>query len=179
MSKNSELFRNEWISVYQSEKGFTYCQRKSVDSIAALLYRMINGKYEFLIHYQPLPEIKQKKYWDQPYACPITGSIEDNQSPIDCCINEVKEEAGFYINRLNIKKIIKNIATTQMNEQVFNLLVDVTNLEQFPPKTDGSIFEAVAFNKWVDQEEFESILLNEYTLSSLHTLYLWFLKSIS
>lgn len=33
MSKNSELFRNEWISVYQSEKGFTYCQRKSVDSI--------------------------------------------------------------------------------------------------------------------------------------------------
>lgn len=91
----------------------------------------------------------------------------------------MKEEAGFYINRINIKKIIKNIATTQMNEQVFNLLVDVTNLEQFPPKTDGSIFEAVAFNKWVDQKEFESILLNEYTLSSLHTLYLWFLKSIS
>ncbi|VEU60529.1 Uncharacterised protein [Mycoplasmopsis bovigenitalium] len=176
MNKATKLFSNEWISVFKSDKGFTYCQRKSIDSIAALLFRKNGENLEFLIHYQPLPEIKEKKYWDESYACPITGSIEEKQSPIDCCINEVKEEAGFYINESNIKQMVKNIATTQMNEKVFNFLVDVSGLNENEPTTDGSIFEKVAYNKWVSRQELENILENQFTLSSLHTLYLLFIK---
>ncbi|WP_029608470.1 NUDIX domain-containing protein [Mycoplasma simbae] len=171
---NTKLFTNDWISVYESEKGFTYCQRKSINSIAALLYRKNKDKYEFLIHYQPLPEIEEKQNWDDLYACPITGSIEPDQSPLECVINEVFEEAGYKITPNNIKVENFAIATTQMNEKVFNFLVEASNLEQFPFSTDGSIFESVAQNKWVSETELCKILAKQIHLSSLASLYLMF-----
>ncbi|MCT4469741.1 NUDIX hydrolase [Mycoplasma sp. HS2188] len=175
MNKNEKLFSNEWMSVYKSQKGFTYCQRKSVDSIAALLYRHNGDQYEFMIHYQPLPEIKEKISWDQCYPSPVTGSIEENQLPIECCINEINEEAGYKITAKNIVSSSVAIATTQMNEKVFNFLVDVSGLKQGKITTDGSVFESVSYNKWYSQNEFANIVLNELTLSSLSSLYLLFL----
>lgn len=46
----------------------------------------------------------------------LLAAIEKT-SPIECCINEVNEEAGFDINESNIKQMVKNIGTTQMNEK--------------------------------------------------------------
>lgn len=176
--KNIELFSNEWMSVFKSEKGFTYCQRKSINSIAALLYKKINDEYIFMIHYQPLPEIAEKKSWDQCYPSALTGSIETNQSPIECCLNEVFEESGYKISEKNIKASSISIATTQMNEKVFNFIVDVSELIPDEIHTDGSIFESVSYNKWYDEHSFNDILQNELVLSSLNSLYLLFLKKI-
>ncbi|QBF34772.1 hypothetical protein EG856_02480 [Mycoplasmopsis phocirhinis] len=179
MSKNEKLFKNDWISVYKSAKGFTYCQRKSIDSIAALLYRKVNNHYQLMIHYQPLPEIKEKKFWDECYPCPITGSIETKQSPLQCCINEVLEEAGYSITKSNITATLTTIATTQMNEKVYHFLVDVTDLKQGSINTDGSVFESVSYNKWYNQSEFENIIYTNLQLSSLATLYLLFIAKFN
>ncbi|MBU4689475.1 NUDIX domain-containing protein [Mycoplasma zalophidermidis] len=175
MKNNTKLFQNDWISVFKSDKGFTYCQRRSINSIAALLFKKTDTGYEFMIHYQPLPEVKEKKRWDQPYPSAITGSIEDNQTPSECCINEVLEEAGYKIELSNIIAHNVCVATTQMNEKVYNFVVDVTNLTAHDILTDGSIFESVAYNEWFTQEEFESILKSELHLSSLSALYTLFL----
>lgn len=171
MKNDKLLYESEWISVYESEKQFTYCQRKGIDSIAALLFRIVDQKYEVMVHYQPLPEIKTKQYWNQCFPCSVTGSIDDDEDPQDCAIREVLEEAGFTINSNHIVKTYQTVATTQMNEIVYNYLIDVTGLTQHEPLTDGSIFEEVAYNVWLSFDEFEELMFSELTISSLWALY--------
>ncbi|OYD27175.1 hypothetical protein EI74_0087 [Mycoplasma testudineum] len=174
--KPTLLFKTQWISVYKNEKNFFYCQRKGINSIAALLFRKNeNNEVEFMIHYQPMPEVEFKKSWDQPYPCTITGSFEDGDTAEETVIKEVAEEGGFIINKNHIVSSNINASSTQMNEMVFNYLIDVTNLKQGVPTTDGSIFEQVAFNKWVDKKEIEKIIVEELSLSSLANCYLMYL----
>jgi hypothetical protein len=56
------LYQNKWVSLKETERGFVYGERKNTNSTATLLYRLIKGKYEFLLRYQPLPELKVPKY---------------------------------------------------------------------------------------------------------------------
>lgn len=122
MTKNNKLItKTKYLSMYKTEKGFYYCQRKSINSIALLCYKKENNSYYFLIRYQPLPEIEEKEKWDQLYPCPITGSIKENEDPITTTIRECWEEGGYKINEELITKINPFIATTQMNEKTFFL----------------------------------------------------------
>lgn len=177
MNKSKELFKTKWIGIYESEKGFNYCQRASINSVAALIIRKVDDQYEFMIHYQPLPEIIEKKSWDQCFPSTITGSIESNETPKQCIIREILEESGFIINESNILQEFTVVATTQMNEKVFCYLIDVTGNNQYETQPDGSCFEEVSHNKWHSQTEFEQILNNELTLSSLWAIYGKFLAS--
>lgn len=163
--------------MYETKEGFIYCQRRTINSIAALCFLRENNIYKFLIRYQPLPEIAEKQKWDEPYACPITGSIEKNESPIDSAIREIHEEGGIVVDKDSIIDSFSCIATTQMNEKVFCYIVDVTNKKQEKPQNDGTIFESVSFNKWVTEDELKNILKNDITLSSLLICYSLFLKN--
>ncbi|SMC15840.1 DNA mismatch repair protein MutT [Mycoplasmopsis agassizii] len=175
MKSNKLLFKNKWINVYENEKGFIYCQRKGINSIAALLIRKVADDHEFMIHFQPLPEVVEKKTWDEPYPCPVTGTIEENSSELESLISEVSEEAGFEITEKNIVDSSVFVSSTQMNEKVFSYLIDVTGLKNSEPKTDGSVFESVSFNKWYSHDEFQKIVKSDLVLSSLSSLYLLYL----
>lgn len=178
--KNKLLYATKHLSLYENKKGFIYAQRRTINSVACLCFRKTNNGIEFLIRYQPLPEIDIKKEWNDLYPCPITGSIEENQTPEVCAIHEVLEEAGYQINTSNIIDKSFCISSTQMNEKVFNFLINVTNCKYTTPKGDGSIFEQVSENKWVNQEELIDIMTNkngQIFLSSLHSCYLLFLKN--
>lgn len=179
MKDDKLLIKTKHLDMYQTKQGFVYCQRRTINSIAALCFKKEDNQYYFLIRYQPLPEIKEKVDWKQPYACPITGSIEENESELESAIREVYEEGGIKVSNQNMVANSVAIATTQMNEKVFHYLFDVTNLQQVTPTNDGTIFESVSFNKWVTLKELESILEKDFCLSSLHICFSMFLKRIN
>ena len=175
-SKDKLIVETKHLSMCQTEKGFYYCQRRSVNSIAVLCFKKENSQYYFLIRYQPMPQVEEKKSWDQLYPCPITGSIENNESATESAIREVFEEGGITLKEDEIILINPNVASTQMNEKVFCFLADVTNKEIKTPQNDGSIFEAVSKNIWVSQIELENIINKKLYLSSLLICYYHFLK---
>ena len=172
------IVKTKHLDMYKTEKGFFYCQRRSVNSIAVLCFKKIKNEFFFLIRYQPMPQVEEKKNWDQLYPCPITGSIEKNENPLTSAVREILEEGGITINENDLIVINPSVASTQMNEKVFYYLVDVTNKKIETPQNDGSIFEAVSKNIWVSQKELETIINNNLYLSSLLTCYYYFLKLV-
>ena len=166
--KNKLLYETKHLSLYETEKGFVYAQRRTIDRSATLCFKKELNEYKFLIRFQPLPEVKEKTSWNHCYPCPITGSIEKNETPIENAIKEVFEEGGIKIDSTNIVKSFYAVATTQMNEKNFYFLADVSNLKEQKPVNDGSIFEKASFNKWLSYKELKDILNNELTLSSLY-----------
>ncbi len=184
MKKVKPLYTNYWLSLYQTPKGFVYAQRKGINSTASLCFRLNKkGQYEFLIRYQPLPVIHQysNKKENTLYPCCITGSIEQNESPLQNCLKEVFEESGYKIKQNNIKHVISASASTQMNEIVFHYLVDLTNVKkQGKEQNDGSYFESVSKNKWVSEKTLNEILSNEegLFLSCLGICYLAFITKL-
>lgn len=174
------LYKTPFLSLYESEKKFWYAERKNVDSIAALCFRKNNNaETEFLVLYQPLPETKYKMNWDDPYPCPITGCLEENETYLQTAIREVYEEGGIQLKESDLKGYTRCVATTQMNETVNCFLFDVTNKKQDTPKKDGSIFEEVSFYQWKTEKELVDILMckSEYVyLSTLSTCYFLYLN---
>ncbi|MDE5949626.1 MAG: NUDIX domain-containing protein [Malacoplasma sp.] len=172
------IVKTKHLDMYKTEKGFYYCQRRSVNSIAVLCFKKVKDDFFFLIRLQPMPQVEEKKVWSQLYPCPITGSIEQDESPETSAVREVLEEGGITINENDLIAINPSVATTQMNEKVFYYLADVTNKKIEAPQNDGSIFEAVSENIWVSQKELETIINNDLYLSSLLTCYYYFLKLV-
>lgn len=54
---------------------------------------------EILLLHKPETE-RHPAFWQ-----PVTGGIENNESPIEACIREVKEEANLYTNINSIKDL--------------------------------------------------------------------------
>ncbi|WP_036498661.1 NUDIX hydrolase [[Mycoplasma] testudinis] len=176
---NKLLYHTPFLDMFQSARGFFYSQRKNVNSIAALCFRYKPDlTVEFFVHYQPMPQIVEKHYIDDMYPCPITGGFDGNESPLECAMREVYEEGGLHVNESHFIASTKAIASTQMNEQVFHFLFEVTNVPQEIPKTDGSFFEQIADNVWLNEEQLRKILLDEKAvkLSSLYICYLLWLE---
>lgn len=179
--KNKELYQTKYLSLLQTEKGFYYAQRRNKNSVAGLCFKKENNIYYFLLRYQPLPEIDNKISWDELYPCPITGSCEINEDYLTTMIREIYEEGGIKVSTNNLVANTSCVATTQMNEIVYNYLFDVTNLEQVKTSGDGSIFESVSQNVWVTLDQLEDIIFNNKAkayLSSLITCYLLFIKNV-
>lgn len=172
---NKLLHKTKYLSLFKTKQGFIYAQRRGVNSTAILCFKKVKNDFMFLIRYQPLPVVNTVKHlkWDDLYACPITGSIEENQSPLDNAINEVYEEANIRISKKNLVAGSYCVSSTQMNETVFNFLFDVTNCKSVKKKTgDGSVFENVSTNRWLIYKQVKMILLNhkdQIYLSSLST----------
>lgn len=158
------LHKTKYLSLFKTKQGFIYAQRRGVNSTAILCFKKVKGKYLFLIRYQPLPVVNTIKHfkWNDCFACPITGSLEDKQTPISNAIAEVYEEANIKINKKHIVASSKFVSTTQMNETVFCFLVNVTGIKTINKKQgDGSIFEDVSYNRWLSLEQVKKIINKE------------------
>lgn len=180
MSKLTDklIVKTKHLDMYKTEKGFYYCQRRSLNSVAVLCYKKVLDEYLFLIRYQPMPQVEEKQKWTDLYPCPITGSIEKNETPLDCAIRETLEESGYLIEAKDLIQINPSIATTQMNEKVFCFLANVSNLKESKPKNDGTIFEAISKNVWITKNELEKIIYNDLFLSSLLICFYFFEKKV-
>jgi len=171
------LYKTPFLSLCQTEHKFYFAERRNINSTAILCFKKVNGKYMFLIRMQPLPLLNTvyRKHWDDLYACPVTGSMEKNQTPIENAINEVYEEANLKISKKDIVASCFTVATTQMNETIFNMLVDVTHARPINKQQgDGTVFETHSKNKWVTYNQLKKILHNDNKkiyLASLDTCF--------
>lgn len=83
-----------WLEVIETPNKFYYARRKGRDSIAVFL--VDNKEQKVLVRFQPLPRhnagIDDKQVL---FPCPITGSIDVGETPLQAVIREIKEESGY------------------------------------------------------------------------------------
>lgn len=173
------LYHSKWMKLYKNEKGYIFAERRNKDSVAILCFKKVNNEYYFLIRFQPLIDIKEDD--NILFPCLVTGSLENGEDLISTCRRELYEEVGIPISN-DLKPLLhyKYVSTTQMNEVVNIFIFDVTDWKFENPKTDGSFYESISFNKWVNNEELKNIIFsnNELNLSSLPISYLLFMSLI-
>jgi ADP-ribose pyrophosphatase YjhB (NUDIX family) len=149
MNQEKIIFQTNWLTVKETARGFHYLERKGKNSVAIFLIRKKNPntkEYEVLIRQQPLcidnPDINEEL---KLYPCPITGGIDEGETPEEAAVREVEEESGFSIQVLQLDQYIVG---TQTNEICYLYYADVTGLEPEVAKQDGSYFESISKNEW-------------------------------
>ncbi len=174
------LYKTNYLSLMESDKGFFYGERKGIDSSATLCYQKRADGYYFLIRYQLLPIRSEANISNKLYACCITGSIEPNETFESNIIKEVAEESGFVINQSLIVASNIYVATTQMNENVKTFIVDITNSSQKEFHGDGSYFESISENRWLSAKQLEAIIYDnsEPYLVNLYIAYDLFKRKV-
>jgi 8-oxo-dGTP pyrophosphatase MutT (NUDIX family) len=122
-----------------------------VDSITFIIYDWKKDKYA-LIH-ESKPPIDERNNEKMNMTTAFGGSLDDNtKEPIEICIQEVEEEAGYIVTTGNIQYCGKFLVSTQMSQFCYGYLVDVTGME----KTSETEAERSTENesiKWLTKEE--------------------------
>lgn len=158
------VFDAGWIKVKQTPKGYYFSERKGTDSLAILLYKKtINTDLEADLHIlsrmQPLPienaQTTDDKDVPKLFRCPITGGLEEGVSLINQARAEVREEAGLDIAEAEFNYIGEYYVGTQTNEKVhmFIAKADSEGVESLPIAGDGSYFESISKNEWINIED--------------------------
>lgn len=146
------LFSTKWVKLMESSSGFHYLERKGKDSIAVLLLKIENDELKCLIRKQPLCALRtsDNQHLDEILgSCPITGSMELNEDPIECTVREIEEESGFTIKPELLNTLGTYIVGTQTNEICSMFVADVTGLNNTEAKGDGSACENASHNEWI------------------------------
>lgn len=100
----------------------------------------------------------------------ISGQIEKGETPIQCCVKELEEEAGITVLETEHKRIISGAplyTNKASNFRVFPFFVDVTGLEKKEPKTDGTEYE-----KNSKTIEADIVNIERYKIQDMQLLYL-------
>ncbi|NJM73748.1 MAG: NUDIX domain-containing protein [Scytonema sp. RU_4_4] len=149
MDTDETIFSTDWVTVKKTPRGFDYLERKGKDSVAVFLLRRNDAssqKYEVLIRQQPLC-IDSTEFYGQMklFSCPITGALDEGESPEEAALREIYEEAGFSIKLLPLGKYIVG---TQTNEICYMYYANVTGIKPDVAQQDGSYHESISKNEW-------------------------------
>lgn len=154
MNTDQIIFQTEWITVKESVQGFHYSERRGKDSVAVFLLRKSSAEpqqYEVLIRQQHLcidnSEVDGKL---NLFPCPITGALDEAESPETAAVRETYEETGY---RVQVLQCGKYIVGTQTNEICYLYYADVTDEKPDPAQQDGTYLESIARNEWHPFEE--------------------------
>jgi 8-oxo-dGTP diphosphatase len=137
---------------------FYFARRKGKDSIGVLLFNSLTG--EVLIRYQPLVHLEDGD-GKGTFPCPLTGSMELDESPETCALREVYEESGYTIYKEELISLGAYIVGTQTDEIVYLYAADVLNLEAEEPEGDGTFHEGISTNVWMSYDE--ALAVAEYS----------------
>lgn len=149
MNIDRTIFQTEWIAVKESAQGFHYLERRGKDSVAVFLLRRSSidlQQYEVLIRQQHLcidnSEVGGRL---NLFPCPITGALNEGESPEVAAIRETYEETGY---RVNVSPFGRYIVGTQTNEICYLYYTDVTQKEPDSAQQDGTYLESIGRNEW-------------------------------
>ncbi|KAM3089636.1 NUDIX domain-containing protein [Phormidesmis sp. 146-35] len=153
MNRDHIIFQTEWITVKESPQGFQYLERKGKNSVAVFLLRKSSthrSQYEVLIREQHLCINNQEVNGELPlFPCPITGALEEGESPEVAAVRETYEETGY---RVELLPFGKYIVGTQVNEICYLYYADVTNITPSIAQQDGTYLESIGKNEWYSFE---------------------------
>lgn len=155
------LFENEWKTLKETDDGYVY--EDNTEGVGILPFRANGNKMEYLIRYENNPILHE-------IVTIITGRRDENENRqnwwIDTAARELKEEVGIDISGLDdIDFRIMDLGEMYIGKSHKNpdrlLAIDVTGLDQTEPETDGSIFEKMSSNIWVDEDELKTYAMKE------------------
>ncbi|PSB26879.1 NUDIX hydrolase [Stenomitos frigidus] len=143
------IFQAKWIAVKESPRGFQYLERKGKNSVAVFLLKKSSvnpQQYEVLIRQQHLClDNREVDGRFKLFPCPITGALEEGESPETAARREVYEEAGY---RVQVQSFGQYIVGTQVNEICYLYYADVTAIEPDIAPQDGTYMESIGRNEW-------------------------------
>ena len=149
MDADRVIFRTQWIVVKESPRGFQYLERQGKDSVAVFLLKKMGEnleQYEVLIRQQHLCiENREVDGKFKLFPCPVTGALEEGESPEAAAQREVYEETGYQVQ---VSPLGQYIVSTQVNEICYLYYADVTNMEPDVAEQDGTYMESIAQNEW-------------------------------
>ncbi|UKO99939.1 NUDIX hydrolase [Nostoc sp. UHCC 0870] len=149
MDADRVIFSTQWIAIKESPRGFQYLERKGKDSVAVFLLRKSGENlesYEVLIRQQHLC-IDNREIDGQftLFPCPVTGALEEGESPEAAAQREVYEETGY---KVQVSPLGEYIVGTQVNEICYLYYADVNGIEPDVAQQDGTYMESMAKNEW-------------------------------
>lgn len=157
MDVDKVIFNTRWIAVRESPRGFQYLERKGKDSVAVFLLRKRGEdleQYEVLIRQQHLCiDNREVDGMFRLFPCPVTGALEEGESPETAAKREVCEETGY---RVQVSPLGQYIVGTQVNEICYLYYADVTGVEPDVAQQDGTYMESIAKNEWHPFEKLKS-----------------------
>jgi hypothetical protein len=142
------LFENDWVTVLD-RGGWTVVRDMNGLGVALLPYRIHQGQdLWYLGRLEPCPS-------HGPLVLPscITGGIEEGETPEQCAVKELKEEAGYAITRDHLIPLGEVWPSKLVEMRVLMYAVNVTGMAHSKPQGDGSVYEALAENAWYDPRQ--------------------------
>lgn len=137
---NKLVFDNQWLKVYDNN-GYLYSERKGKDSIAFILSDSITGLIGVIKEFKPPI--------NDFLVTAFGGSLDKpDKSPLEICIEEVREEAGYEVTDKHIQYKGKVMVSTQSNQFCHLFQVDVTDLELKERQPENDL-EAMAEVVWL------------------------------
>jgi 8-oxo-dGTP pyrophosphatase MutT (NUDIX family) len=149
MDTDRTIFSTQWIAVKESPRGFQYLERKGRDSVAVFLLRRSGEsleRYEVLIRHQHLCiDNREVDGMFRLFPCPVTGALDEGESPEAAAQREVYEETGYQVQVLPSGQYIVG---TQVNEICYLYYADVTGMKPDAAQQDGTYLESIGKNEW-------------------------------
>jgi len=157
MDTDKVIFKTEWIVIKESPRGIQFLERKGKDSVAVFLIRKSvenSDKYEVLVRQQHLCiDNREVDGRFRLFPCPVTGALDEGESPDAAAKREVYEETGYQVQ---VSPLGHYIVGTQVNEICYLYYADVTGMEPDTAQQDGTYMESIARNEWHPFEYLES-----------------------
>jgi len=141
-----QLTNNKFVNIKEIRdienhvNGYQFAERLGVDSVAFILW---DDEYEmFLLNKEYKPPINEF------ILGAFGGSMDKDKTPEEIVIAEVKEEAGFIVNKEEVVYVGEVLVSTQMNQMCKLYLVKVNREDQDEREPQNAI-EAMAETEWV------------------------------
>ena len=154
------LCSNKWISLKEIQSpqhgimGYVYSHETRCNGhiVSFLPYRKVEKTFtittEFLVRCETTP------CWEMiPIMSSFTGGIDKGDSPTDCVIKELKEEAGIIITDEKVISLGLSYGAKSSDSTYHLFAVDVTNCA-VGELTFESELEKTSYNKWITESLF-------------------------
>ncbi len=139
MAPDPVIFKTKWLAVRESPRGFQYLERKGKDSIAVFLARRTEDRkpWEVLVRHQHLcVDNREVNGQFNLFPCPVTGAIDDGETPEEAATRETFEETGY---QTSMTYLGKYIVGTQTNEICYLYYADVSHLKPSKAPQDAIV----------------------------------------
>jgi len=159
------LLDNEWLKIKETDDKYVYIDNK--EGVAILPFRKVDDKREFLVRKEENPLFDN-------YITVITGRRDKEDKGegwwLETAKRELEEEAGIKVeDDSRFIPLGGMIISKDHKNPDFLVAVDVTELEEKEPKTDGTKYEKLSENYWIDEDSLKNYIVN-YPDSYLATI---------
>ena len=140
-------YNGEWLKVIESD-GYEFVEETKTLT-ATVVWRDTAKGIEFYLRNEYRPPLGIH------VGGAIGGTVDENESPLETAIREVKEETGFIVNKDDIRPLGGFYVSTNSNTYIFLFAAYISEITPFEePEGDGSIWEEMSTGyEWINEND--------------------------